>query len=100
MADRHVEFAGIRAIVTEQSTFKPGDLPPEGYLAWHEWAEVQNKAGIKQVRCGRCMLWRTPQELSGATDKAMMSRTKHGPRNVEVTTPICTKCLPIPKRRA
>lgn len=44
--------------------FKPGDLPPEGYLAWHEWAEVQRKAGIKQVQCPSCSLWRTPQELS------------------------------------
>jgi hypothetical protein len=44
--------------------YKPGDLPPEGYLQWHEWAEVQRKAGIKQVQCPTCGLWRTPQELS------------------------------------
>lgn len=49
--------------ITVQKEYKPGDLPPEGYLAWHEWAEVQRKAGIKQVQCGRCGLWRTPQEL-------------------------------------
>jgi hypothetical protein len=45
-------------------TFKPGDLPPEGYLQWHEWADVQRKAGIEQVECPTCSLWRTPQELS------------------------------------
>lgn len=44
--------------------YKPGDLPPDGYLQWHEWAEVQRKAGIKQVVCPSCGLWRTPQELS------------------------------------
>ena len=42
--------------------FKPGDPPPTGYLEWHEWAEVQRKAGIKQSMCTRCGLWRTPQE--------------------------------------
>jgi len=48
------------ACILEQDTYKPGDPPPEGYLAWHEWAEVQRKAGIKQVQCGRCGLWKTP----------------------------------------
>lgn len=44
--------------------YKPGDLPPEGYLQWHEWAEIQRKAGIKQRQCPTCGLWQTPQELS------------------------------------
>lgn len=44
--------------------FKPGDLPPQGYLAWHSWADVQRKAGIGQVRCVSCRLYRTPQELA------------------------------------
>jgi uncharacterized paraquat-inducible protein A len=51
-------------ILTIQKNYKPGDMPPRGYLAWHEWAEVQRKAGIKQVACSQCGLWRTPQELS------------------------------------
>ena len=46
------------------ANYKPGDLPPEGYLQWHEWAEVQREAGIKQVECPTCCKWRTPQELS------------------------------------
>lgn len=48
-------------------TFKAGDLPPNSYIAWHEWAEVQRKAGIKQVRCTRCGLWRTAQEMCVCT---------------------------------
>lgn len=51
--------------------FRPGDLPPEGYLAWHSWAEMQRKAGIGQTPCSRCGRWRTPQELDqAATDAA------------------------------
>lgn len=46
-------------------TYKPGDMPPEGYLQWHAWADVQRKAGIKQEKCGECGLWRSPQELAG-----------------------------------
>lgn len=42
--------------------FAPGDQPPQGYIAWHGWAEVQRKAGIKQSYCVKCCLWRTPQE--------------------------------------
>lgn len=38
-----------RARILEQATYKPGDLPPTGYLEWHEWAEVQRKA-VKLVR--------------------------------------------------
>jgi hypothetical protein len=49
----------------EQKEYKPGDLPPKGYLEWHEWADVQHKAGIKQFRCKRCGKWLTPQEEDG-----------------------------------
>jgi hypothetical protein len=45
--------------------FKAGDPPPETYIAWHEWARVQGKAGLKQTRCPRCTRWRFPQELAG-----------------------------------
>ena len=50
--------------ITAQADFQPGDLPPDGYLAWHEWADVQRRAGIRQTECPTCGLWRTPQELS------------------------------------
>ncbi len=48
-------------------TFEPGDLPPDGYLAWTEWAEVQRKAGIKQFPC-KCGKWITPQERDNHRD--------------------------------
>ena len=72
------------------SEWKPGDLPPSGYSDWHEWADVQRKAGIKQVRCGRCCKWRTPQELSGRTftSEAM---DRHGDTHT-FAHPICTQC--------
>lgn len=77
------------ACMLSQDIYKPGDLPPDGYLAWHEWAEVQRKAGIKQVQCGKCGLWRTPQELSGQTMR-WTAQSRKGP--VEMTAPVCSKC--------
>ena len=44
--------------------FKKGDPPPTTYNAWHEWAGVQYKAGLRQVSCGICGLFKFPQELS------------------------------------
>jgi hypothetical protein len=77
------------AHISVRPTFKPGDLPPPGYLDWHQWADVQRKAGIKQVECGRCSKWKTPQELSGMTETTSM-RSKRGP--VVITNPICSDC--------
>lgn len=77
------------ALILEQADYKPGDLPPEGYLAWHEWAEVQRKAGVKQVECGRCGKWQTPQELSDQIDRHE-AKSRKGP--ITVTTPVCAKC--------
>ena len=79
------------ACVLEQDTYKPGDPAPDGYLAWHEWAEVQHKAGLRQKQCGRCGLWRYPQELSDKIDRYDMTSRK-GP--VVVESPVCLKCLP------
>lgn len=78
-------------IMTVQDTYKAGDLPPEGYLAWHEWAEVQRKAGIKQVACGRCGKWKTPQELSAEIDDSLAYTYRGEP--VLLETPICAKCM-------
>jgi hypothetical protein len=52
-------------MAADDSPYKPGDPPPDGYLNWHAWAEVQDKAGLRQKRCSRCGLWKFPQELSG-----------------------------------
>ena len=83
------------ACILEQTTYKPGDLPPEGYLAWHEWAEVQYKAGIRQVQCGRCGLWQTPQELS----TEVIERQTKGRRGKTVTAcaQVCIKCAQLLK---
>lgn len=77
------------ACVLEQDTYKPGDQAPEGYLAWHEWAEVQHKAGLRQKQCGRCGLWRYPHELSEEIDRCVM-QGRRGPATVE--SAVCLKC--------
>lgn len=78
------------ACILEQDTYKPGDHAPQGYLAWHEWAEVQHKAGLRQVECGRCGLWRYPQELSDQVDRVENAHPTKRPRFIE--TPVCLKC--------
>lgn len=75
--------------ILEQDTYKPGDPAPKGYLAWHEWAEAQHKAGLRQKQCGRCGLWRYPQELSDQIDRCEM-KSRKGPVTVE--TVVCLKC--------
>jgi hypothetical protein len=42
--------------------FKAGDPPPSGYLEWHEWANAQERGGLRQRRCPICQKWRYPQE--------------------------------------
>lgn len=42
--------------------FKPGDPAPSGYSAWHDWAEVQYKSGIRPAQCPACYRWFFPQE--------------------------------------
>lgn len=81
---------GFNGIICTTPGFKPGDQPPEGYIAWHEWAEVQRKAGIKQVQCGKCGLWKTPQELS-AEVLEYEAKDKIG-NPVTVRDPVCGKC--------
>lgn len=71
--------------------YKPGDLPPEGYLQWHEWAEVQRKAGIKQVECPTCGRWNTPQELS--THEVTWTAKDRRERERKFTKFECAKCF-------
>ena len=71
--------------------FKPGDPPPTGYVAWHEWASVQRKAGLRQRTCGICGLWRFPQEMSTETITGY-PRDSIG-RVHTVTSPVCLKCV-------
>lgn len=76
--------------------YKPGDLPPEGYLQWNEWAEVQRKAGIKQVECPTCAKWQTPQELS--THEIRWTVTNRRGKSRALSAFECAKCFE--KRRA
>ncbi len=48
--------------MNEKSAYKVGDPPPDGYVAWHDWAEVQHKGGLRQKLCSRCGRWFYPQE--------------------------------------
>jgi len=75
--------------ILEQATYAPGDPAPQGYLAWHEWADTQHKAGLRQKECGRCGKWRYPQELSGQRDQHVMQSRK-GP--VTLMMAVCNKC--------
>jgi hypothetical protein len=70
--------------------YQPGDPRLEGYLQWHDWAAVQHKAGLRQVRCGQCGLWKYPQELSG---EEIVSHPMTG-GGVVVTrrSPVCKQC--------
>lgn len=73
--------------------YKPGDLPPKGYIAWHEWADVQRRAGIRQVKCCVCSLWKSPQELSGKTVKWTAHR---GGIEINMESPVCSQCAARP----
>ena len=88
LARGSIDWEGFMRVL-EQANFRPGDLPPEGYLAWHEWADVQRKAGIKQVACGRCGLWKCPQEFSKTVDR-MEAQSRNGP--VTLASPVCNTC--------
>lgn len=79
-----IPFQGGIVCVTPE--FKPGDQAPEGYLAWHEWAEVQHKAGLRQKECGRCGLWKYPQELSDLVDRHEAQSRKG---SVTIETAVC-----------
>ncbi len=76
--------------------FKPGDPPPSGYMEWHEWARVQTKAGLKSKRCGLCLLWNFPQEMSDKTVSGKVQDSRG--RSRTVTSPVCLTCA-APKQQ-
>lgn len=67
-------------VITFQGEYAVGSPPPSGYLAWHEWAEVQAAAGLEQSRCEVCGRWQFPQELSRSVDGVQLG--------------VCLKCAP------
>ncbi len=78
---------GVHLLV--QHNYKPGDPAPEGYLAWHEWAEIQAKSGLRQQQCGFCMRWWFPQQLTGLVLKSIL-QSRRGP--VAVESAVCLAC--------
>lgn len=84
----------MRLHILEQADYKPGDPAPEGYLAWHEWADVQHKAGLRQKSCGRCGKWKYPQELSDKRDEYEAMTRKSGA--VKLFSAVCNTCAPTP----
>lgn len=72
-----------------QRKYEPGDPAPDGYLAWHEWAEIQAKAGLRQEQCGYCMRWWFPQQLTGLVLKSIL-QSRRGP--VAVQSAVCLEC--------
>ncbi len=62
--------------------WKAGDPPPEGSMDWHQWAGVQERAGIRQSQCRKCGLWCYPQEL---TNCGCMHCKKGGSDMEEIT---------------
>ena len=86
-----ISIGNGNGIVCVQQSYRPGDQPPAGYLAWHEWAGTQHKAGLRQKECGRCGKWLYPQELSDQIDRRE-AKSRKGPVTVE--TAVCFKCAP------
>lgn len=85
------------ALLLTQDVYRPGDDPPEGYLAWHEWAAVQHKAGLRQRQCGVCGLWRYPQEMSEEL-LGVRAHDRRG-RATRIVEPVCKRCQPsLPAR--
>lgn len=58
--------------------YKSGDPAPSGYSDWFEWAKVQHRGGLRQKRCGGCLKYWFPQELSEPAPAAKL--------------PVCLKC--------
>jgi len=86
----YTKMGGYTTWLSHSGEYKPGDPPPTGYNDWHEWAAVQHKAGLRQQQCGKCGLWRFPQEMSEEFSK-WVARTRAG-QPVQVIAPVCKEC--------
>lgn len=40
-----------------------------GYIAWHNWAEKLEEAGVRQKQCPLCKLWLYPEEFKPKSKK-------------------------------
>jgi hypothetical protein len=84
----------VRAILEIVPDYRPGDPPPIGYTQWHEWAEVQVAAGLRQDKCCYCGLFKFPQELSGKTHTSTAEVRQRGqpPRRETIVGKVCAEC--------
>ena len=85
---------GLNGVICVAGDYKLGDPKPNGYLEEYEWVEVQLKAGLKQTVCLLCAKWKFPQEFSEQTQMFSYSRTKHGPKIIEMRR-ICKDCAKV-----
>lgn len=67
-----------------------GCQPPSGYVAWHSWAEDQQKYGLRPASCCMCGLWRFPQEMGFIPLKS--EPMKSDGTTVVIWSPVCLKC--------
>jgi len=56
--------------------YKVGDPAPEGYVVWHEWAQVQQDGGLRTTKAP-CGHWLFPQELKPHRRQHLLERS-HG----------------------
>lgn len=94
-----VRIPGLRAIMHVAGDYKPGDPPPprHAYLDWHEWAEVQHRAGLRQSMCCDCSRWFYPQELS-TQEVSYEARTGRG-KQVRLSAFRCLECAEMQAAR-
>ena len=52
-----------KGIICISPPFKVGDPPPSGYTAWHEWARMQYRGGLRQRLDPLTFRWKCPQEF-------------------------------------
>ena len=66
-----------------------------GYLDWHEWARVQDKAnGFRQVRCGRCGLCgNIRKSFIKLFPRRFKAQKSNGQGVEEIRSRICNQCL-------
>jgi len=81
---------GSRGILSVGMEHQPGSPPPKGYTDWHEWADVQHKAGLRQRQCSRCTEWNFPQELSAEVCRYEAFDSRGNTHVIE--SPVCLKC--------
>ena len=78
---------------------RPGSPAPEGYVAWHEWADVQHKAGLRQQACSKCGRWKFPQELASEEQETQVAyrterdaQLQRNPIETVVNVVVCKEC--------